>query len=56
MNPLRWLVVAVHREDTLSGEINGSTPEDVDPSIGGDGGPVYEANGSLRPDGAAAAR
>ena len=52
MNPLRR--PAARREGTQASEIDGSTPAEVDPGIGGGGGFSYEPDGTLRPGGGAA--
>ncbi|XP_039841321.1 uncharacterized protein LOC120701268 [Panicum virgatum] len=53
MNPLRR--PAARREGTQASEIDGSTPAELDPGIGGGRGFSYEPDGTLRPGGGAAA-
>jgi len=53
MNPLRR--PAARREGTPASEIDGPTPAELDPGIGGGGGFSYEPDGTLRPGGGAAA-
>jgi len=55
MNPLRRPPAAARREGSPATGIDGSTPAEVDPGIGGGGGLSYEADGSLRAGGGAAA-
>ena len=52
MNPLRR--PAARREGTQASKIDGSTPAELDPGIGGGGGFSYEPDGTLRPGGCAA--
>ena len=53
MNPLRR--PAARREGTQASEIDGSTPAELDPGIGGGGGFSYEPDGTLRLGGGATA-
>jgi len=45
------LTAATRREGSPATGIDGSTPAEVDPGIGGGGGFSYEPDGTLRPGG-----